>query len=107
MGFSNTQTRVKYQIGDKETTDLKLVFKYMDDNGLSNIDSLTIAEKTIDNKLYETPEDDEFIGVASLIAYNIANPTEPAYDPTDFVSSSGVTGGNTKESAYIGVATIP
>ena len=43
MGFSNTQTRVKYQVGDKETTDLKVAFKYMNDNGLSNIDSLTIC----------------------------------------------------------------
>lgn len=107
MGFSNTQTKVKYQVGDKETTDLKVAFKYMDDNGLSNIDSLTIAQKTIDTKLYETPEDDEFIGIDSLTAYNILNPTELAYDPTIFVSSVGVTGGSTRESAYIGAAIMP
>jgi hypothetical protein len=104
MGFSNTQTRVKYQVGDKETTDLKVAFKYMEDNGLNNIGSLTIAQKTIDTKIYETPEDDEFVGIPSLAAYNIVNSTEPAYDPTDFVSSVGVTAGSTKESAYIGPA---
>ena len=102
MGFSNTRTRVKYQVGDKETTDLKLAFKYMEDNGLSNIDSLTIAQKTIDTKLYETPEDDEFIGIHSLSDYNSKNPTDLAFDSSTFVSSVGVTGGSTNESAYIG-----
>lgn len=107
MGFSNTQTRVKYQVGDKETTDLKVAFKHMEDNGLNNIGSLTIAQKTIDTKIYEIPEDDEFIGIDSLAAYNALNPTDLAFDPTTFVSSVGVTAGSTRESAYIGGAIMP
>jgi len=104
MAFGNIQNRTFYEIDGKRVSDVYEVFKYMEINGLSTYGGLKLAAKTTDTSIYETPDDDEFVGIASIAAYNVLYPTDLAFDPTTFGSSSGVSGGDTKESAYIGPA---
>lgn len=102
MAFSNTQTIVEYEINGKMVKDLKVVFKHMKDSGLTKFNGLVTNDEFNDTNIYETPRDDEFIGIPSLDIYNLSNPNDLAFDSDNFNSSSGVTGGSGKESEYIG-----
>ena len=104
MAFRNIQTKTYYEIDGKRVTDINVVFKYMEDNNLTALGGLKIGAKTIDTAIYETPDDDEIVGISSLATYNTLNPTDLAFDSSTFGSSSGVVAGDTKESAYIGPA---
>lgn len=104
MAFGNIQNKTFYEIEGKQVSDVNVVFKYMEDNNLTTFGGLNIGSKTTDAAIYETPDDDEFVGIASLATYNTLNPTDLAFDSSTFGSSSGVSAGDTKESAYIGPA---
>lgn len=104
MAFRSIQTKTYYEIDGKRVTDINVVFKHMEDNNLTAFGGLKLAAKTTDTAIYETPDDDEIVGISSLATYNTLNPTDLAFDSSTFGSSSGVSAGDTKESAYIGPA---
>jgi len=104
MAFRSIQTKTYYEIDGKRITDINVVFKHMEDNNLTTLGGLKLVAKTIDAAIYETPDDDEIVGIPSLATYNTLNPTDLAFDSSTFGSSSGIVAGDTKESAYIGPA---
>lgn len=97
MGFSNTQVRKDYNINGKKVTNINDVFKHMEEEGLTSLDGLLIADKTIDSYINETPDDGEFIGIPSLVTYNATSGDPNASELGDVDSSSGVLGGETTE----------
>jgi hypothetical protein len=101
MAFSNTETKVEFEIDGKIVTNTKEIFSYMNKNNISTLGLINITDQDSDPYVKDTPDDDEFVGISSLSSYNALNPSELAFDSSTFVGSSGITGGNGKESNYI------
>lgn len=107
MAFGNVETKVEFEIDGKIVTNTKEIFSYMNRNNISTLGLINITDQDSDPYVKDTPDDDEFVGIASLSTYNTLNPSDLAFDSSTFEGSSGITGGNGKESTYIAPPTTP